>query len=251
MQSCRKVFFSWHICFFVSSGPNLENYGSIWYWPKRAFFKKKKKCTKNFTTPYSISFLSVCIKIKLCIIFTKGGQCPIAGHIKGLGLGLIPSADQRSICKLNNYLQMKELYEGWRTIGRLKKCLQVKEVFNLQVQEVSDQISANRRTIYRSKNCLETERLLHWQIEEWSADQKSIQSAGPINICGSKNYLQIQVWSVDWRSIWSADWRTICRLKNCLQIEEVFDLQIEELSADWGIICRWKNRLQTKGLLHW
>ena len=205
----------------------------------------KKKCTKSFTTPYSISFLSVCIKTKLCIIFTKGGQCPIAGHIKGLIRAWFHLqikevyADWIIICRWKNYMQVEELLVDW------KRCLQVKEVFNLHVQEVSDQISANRRTVCRSKNCLQTKGLLHWQIEEWSADQKSIHSAGRINICGSKNYLQIQVWSVDWRSIWSGDWRTICRLKNCLQIEEVFDLQIEELSADWGIICRWKNCLQT------
>ena len=30
--------------------------------------------SKNFTPPYSIPFLSVYIKIKLCIIFTNGGS---------------------------------------------------------------------------------------------------------------------------------------------------------------------------------
>lgn len=36
----------------LHTGPNLENYGSIWYWPKGAIsWKKKKKAHHNFYHP--------------------------------------------------------------------------------------------------------------------------------------------------------------------------------------------------------
>ena len=52
------------------------------YWQKRAlhyghFFKTKG--TKNFTTPFN---LVICIKIKLCIIFIKGGRISLSDALK-------------------------------------------------------------------------------------------------------------------------------------------------------------------------
>ena len=55
----------------VHARPNLENQGSVQFWSKRSLFLKKKG-TRNFIIPYSIPFQMFCIKIKLCIIFTKG-----------------------------------------------------------------------------------------------------------------------------------------------------------------------------------
>ena len=140
---------------------------------------------------------------------------------------IVYRSKKSSICKFKKYLLIKELSANRSVIFGSNKCLQ------------------NKRAIFRLLNCVQTKGWLHWQIEEWSADQRSIQSAGRINNFGSKNYLQIEVWSVEWRSICSADWRSICRSKNCLEIEEVFGLQIEELSADWAVIFKWKICLQT------
>ena len=69
----------------VKLGPNLDTASDIDQ--KGHFFekkKKKKKDTKNFTTTIQSLYRVISIKIKLCIIFTKGGQHPIAGHIRGL-----------------------------------------------------------------------------------------------------------------------------------------------------------------------
>ena len=65
------------------SEPNLEKPMIL---VKKGTFlgKKKKRARKNFTTPYSISFLSVLHQNKALHNFHKRGQCPIAGHIKGL-----------------------------------------------------------------------------------------------------------------------------------------------------------------------
>ena len=65
------------------SGPNLENQGSVWYWPKRALFFETT-ATKNFTTPYLIPLLSVLHQSKVLHNFHKRGQRPIARRIKGL-----------------------------------------------------------------------------------------------------------------------------------------------------------------------
>ena len=48
------------------AGPNLENWGSIRYWPKRA--------PKILPRPIQSLFLVFCIKIKLCIIFSRRGR---------------------------------------------------------------------------------------------------------------------------------------------------------------------------------
>ena len=68
----------------VKLGPNLDTASDIDQ--KGHFFekKKKKRDTKNFTTTIQSLYRVISIKIKLCIIFTKGGQHPIAGHIRGL-----------------------------------------------------------------------------------------------------------------------------------------------------------------------
>ena len=49
---------------------------------KGTFFEKND--TKNFTTPYSIPFLSVLCQNKALQNFYKRGQRPIVGHIKCL-----------------------------------------------------------------------------------------------------------------------------------------------------------------------
>ena len=46
------------------------------------FFEEKR--TKNFTTPYSIPFLSVLHQNKALNNFNKRGQLPTVGRIKGL-----------------------------------------------------------------------------------------------------------------------------------------------------------------------
>ena len=62
-------------------GPNLDTASDI---GQKGHFLKIKKDTKNFTTTIQSLYRVISIKIKLCIIFTKGGQHPIAGHIRGL-----------------------------------------------------------------------------------------------------------------------------------------------------------------------
>ena len=66
------------------AGCQLENFGSFRYWPKWAFFFEKKG-TKNFTTPYSISFLSALHQNKTLHNFQKRGQDLSVVRIKGLG----------------------------------------------------------------------------------------------------------------------------------------------------------------------
>ena len=65
-------------------GPNLDTASDIGQKGHFLKKKKKKKDTKNFTTTIQSLYRVISIKIKLCIIFTKGGQYPIAGHIRGL-----------------------------------------------------------------------------------------------------------------------------------------------------------------------
>ena len=64
--------------------PNLQNQGSIGYWLKWALFLKN--CTKHFTTPYSIPFLSVLHQNKALHNFHKRGWRPTAEHVKGLDI---------------------------------------------------------------------------------------------------------------------------------------------------------------------
>ena len=45
---------------------------------KKVLFLKKKGA-KSYPTPYSILFEAFCIKIKHCIIFTKGGSVGLPG----------------------------------------------------------------------------------------------------------------------------------------------------------------------------
>ena len=66
---------------------DLENLGSFQYLPKLPFFCYCffwKKGTRNFTTPYSIPFLSVLHQNKALHNFHKRGQRPTVGRIKGL-----------------------------------------------------------------------------------------------------------------------------------------------------------------------
>ena len=51
---------------------------------QKGHFFEKKKGTKNFTTPYSVYFLSVLDQKKTSHNFQKKAQCPTAGCIKGL-----------------------------------------------------------------------------------------------------------------------------------------------------------------------
>ena len=50
------------------AGPSLEIQGSVRYWPKRTLFEKR---APKFHHPL---FYVICIKIKFCIIFAKGGS---------------------------------------------------------------------------------------------------------------------------------------------------------------------------------
>ena len=71
----------------MKAGSDLENLGSFQYLPKLHFFVIvffSKKGTRNFTTPYSIPFLSVLHQNKALHNFHKRGQRATAGRIKGL-----------------------------------------------------------------------------------------------------------------------------------------------------------------------
>ena len=85
-----------------------------------------------------------------------------------------PLVDWRMICRLKKCLVC-------RTICRSRFDLQIKKVFDLQIEElyaidelqVEDvfdlqikELSADGKTICQSKNCLETKELFDWQIEE-------------------------------------------------------------------------------------
>ena len=67
MYLCSNSRYIWIWFLNLEAGPNLENNGSIWCWPKRHFKKKKnkkKQGTTNFTTSYSNHFQSVFHKNK-------------------------------------------------------------------------------------------------------------------------------------------------------------------------------------------
>ena len=96
-------------------------------------------------------------------------------------------------------------------IVRLKNNLEIKEVFDLQVNKVS----ADWVTVCRWKN--------YMKIEELSADRITICRLK--NHCCSKNCLQTKDYLIG-------------RLKN--------ELQIKELSTDWQTFSRSQNYLQIK-----
>ena len=58
------------------TGPNLKNKGSVRHWPKRALSLKKaqKRGPQISSPPIQTSFKVFCVKIKLCVIFKKGGR---------------------------------------------------------------------------------------------------------------------------------------------------------------------------------
>ena len=115
--------------------------------------------------------------------------------------------DRNIICKLKIYLQIEELSvhqiiwpAHWKTTWRLKKYVKFKNVFYLQMEE----LSADQRTICRSMNnllkfekhlkmCLIFESKIYQPIKELSADDILIrtQSFG----------LQILPWSTYTSSI--------------------------------------------------
>ena len=115
----------------------------------------------------------------------------------------IRPADRRTICRSKNYLQLEDLFAGWRTVYKSNKylictsknCLQIEELF----PDERIVCRLNDYSIGRLKNDLQIEEVFHLQIEELYANW---QIANP-------------------RSIQSADQRTICRLKRYLQIEEL------------------------------
>lgn len=125
------------------------------------------------------------------------------------------------VCRLKNYMQIKELSVDWRFICRSS---------NYALIEVQP---LDQRSIL-------------------SLDQKVISRSKMYSICRSKNHLQIKkhsIWSADWRnekicadsrSIPSPYWQNVCRLKDYLQ----FDVQ----SANGKNNCRSKNILQNKVL---
>ena len=91
---------------------------------------------------------------------------------------------KKYICRSNNYIGSAD----WRYYLLIINCLQIKEVFDLQVEEVP----MDQRTIFRKKFVLWIEKVFDLQIEEVYAD-----------------------WQIaNQRSIWSADRRIICRWKN-------------------------------------
>ena len=135
------------------------------------------------------------------------------------------------ICRLKNVLQIEELFADERTvcrindysIGRLNNDLQIKDAFDLKVEEVSmDWRSiwfANWKTICRLTNC----------------------KSKKYSICRLKNYLQIEELFADRRTI-EADGRTIFDIRTTFADQRtILDLQIEEPSANWRTICKSKN----------
>ena len=66
----------------MHSEPNLETWAASDIDQKECFFQKKGH--QNFTTPYSIPFLSVLHENKSLHNFHEWGQRPAAGRIEGL-----------------------------------------------------------------------------------------------------------------------------------------------------------------------
>ena len=103
----------------------------------------------------------------------------------------VPSDEQIIICRLKNYLQIEEL-------------LQIKEVFKMQIEELS---TDHWRAIFRSKRYLICKSKNYVQIEELSANQMIIDKLSIIcwwkmfSIYRSNNYLQIKKLSADQRNI--------------------------------------------------
>ena len=101
-----------------------------------------------------------------------------------------------------------QLQKSWSldqtTICRLRKYLQIKEVFNFQIEE----ISADRRTTYRSKHYL--------QIKDIS-EEKNTRSPDQITTNSLKKYVQIEVSHLQIEEVfclfWSVDWNLNCRSK--------------------------------------
>ena len=115
--------------------------------------------------------------------------------------------DRNIICKLKKYLQIEELSvhqiiwpAHWKTTRRLKKYVKFKNVFYLQMEE----LSADQRTICRSMNnllkfekhlkmCLIFESKIYLPIKELSADDILIRT--------QSFRLQILLWSTYTSSI--------------------------------------------------
>ena len=113
--------------------------------------------------------------------------------------------DTDSICRLKNYLQTKELSADQRNVCRLTSYLQIKKVFNLLT---------DRRIICRLKNYLQL-----------------------------KKYVQIKVRS--------ADWRTVCRSNLDLQIILLWSAYCKNTFSQLKkylqvLICKSRNYLQIK-----
>ena len=110
------------------------------------------------------------------------------------------STDWRNICRSNNYLWIKEMFS-----------LQIEELSAFRSESGTSIHFTDQRIFYRSKNYL--------HIIQISSDW--------LTICRLKNFI--------------CSLNKICGLKIYLQIE--FNLWINELSVDWKTICRSKKYL--------
>ena len=90
--------FSLYVCsftLFLWAEPNLENYSSAQYWPKRALFSEKKRTAEILPPPIQSLFLRVLHQNKTLHNFQKGEQCSIVRQRSRLG------PDESSLGPLN------------------------------------------------------------------------------------------------------------------------------------------------------
>ena len=94
---------------FTFSGRTASDLGQKWY-----FFEKKS--TKNFPTPIQFLFKLFCIKIKICIIFTKGTTSDCRAHKRSrLGSGHIAALPREK------YSVFVHVISGYRGLLRMKQ----------------------------------------------------------------------------------------------------------------------------------